>query len=62
MRYLIVCDSKNNYCGCSVWIRGSYDYDINALELNDNDAEWEQACIHIQNGEYIIKDEVLIED
>lgn len=62
MKYLVVCDSKDNYCGCSIWIKGDYDYSTNALELNENDPNWNEACIHIQNGDYIIKDEEAIED
>jgi hypothetical protein len=44
-------------CGCSFWVRGSYESDTNATELNDNDRHWDDACEHIkETGDYDITD------
>lgn len=56
LRFLLVCDSKKEFCGCQVWIRGSEDHTVNAIELDDDDSNWNEACIHIQCGDYYIKD------
>lgn len=56
MKYLLMCDSKDHFCGCSIWVRGWYDQDTNATELDDNDSAWMEACQHIQAGDYYIKD------
>ena len=56
MKFLLVCDSKNAFCGSAVWIRGHTEYDTNATVLDDNDSRWETACVHIRSGDYYIKD------
>jgi hypothetical protein len=52
VRYEVKC----TYPGCSsvVWIRGSDDRETNAIELNENDDNWAEACEHIQAGNYEI--------
>jgi hypothetical protein len=56
MRYVLKC----RVCGSTWSVRGSYDPSVNALELNDDDNGWLDACEH--NGEYDIIDEELIDD
>jgi hypothetical protein len=46
MRYAITC----KVCGDTVCIGGSYDPSVNALELNDNDRHWDEACEHVKAG------------
>ena len=41
-------------CDCVVWIWGSYDPETNAVELDDSDPRWGEACEHIHVGEYEI--------
>jgi len=59
MKYRVKC----KVCDCSIWIRGDYDPSVNALELDDYDRNWDEACEHIQAGDYEIDDEdVLAEE
>lgn len=52
MKFKLVC----NICNLSIWIRGDYDYETNATELDDNDSAWEDGCKHITNGDFEITD------
>lgn len=51
MNFLLVCDSKDHFCGGEIWIRGHDEPDTNAVVLDDND-----SCAHIQAGDYYIKE------
>ena len=44
MKYKVRCP----VCREEIWVRGSYDPDTNALELDDNDRNWNDACEHIR--------------
>ena len=55
MNFLLICDSKDHFCGGEIWIRGHEEPDTNAVVLDDNDSRWELACAHIQSGDYYIK-------
>lgn len=46
MRYSVTC----KICRDTVSIRGSEDYSVNTVELNDNDSNWDEACEHIKAG------------
>lgn len=46
MRYSVTC----KVCGETIHVGGSYDPSVNALELNDNDRAWDEACQHIKDG------------
>lgn len=56
MNFHLICDSKDQFCGGEIWIRGHDELDVNAVVLDDNDSRWELACAHIQAGDYYIKE------
>lgn len=60
MRFEVKCTDKA--CGLVVWIRGSYDPETNAVELDDEDDRWAEACAHIAVGDYEIGDSEAEED
>lgn len=53
MRYTLKCLT----CGEHVTIRGTAEYDVNAVSLDENDSNWSDACEHIAaGGDYDIID------
>lgn len=50
MKYEVIC----TVCGDRYWIRGSYDPETNATELDDNDDTWTEVCEHVAAGDYEI--------
>ena len=59
MRYQVIC----KVCGETILVRGDYDPSVNALELDDNDRAWDDACEHIKaGGDYEIGEEEPIDD
>jgi len=53
IRYAVKCKA----CGDVIWIGGSYEPDTNALELDENDRYWDEACEHIKaGGDYELSD------
>ena len=53
MRFKLVCEKCDNV----IWVRGSIDYELNAVELSFTDSSWDEACSHINAGDYTITDE-----
>ena len=51
-------------CGVTVWVRGVYEPDTNALELDWDDPRWaEECCEHLKNGgDFTIVGETDIEE
>lgn len=37
-------------CHSSIWVRGDFEWDTNALSLSERDWHWEEACQHIKDG------------
>ena len=46
MRYSVTCKT----CGESISVGGSPEPDVNAVSLDDNAREWDEACEHIKAG------------
>lgn len=46
MRYEVKC----SVCGHVIWVGGWFEADVNALELNDSDPAWDEACEHLKHG------------
>lgn len=47
---------KCNVCDCEIWVLGEDEPEVNAVSLSDHDTAWDDACIHIENGDYEITD------
>jgi hypothetical protein len=41
MRYCLKC----NTCGSTWWVRGTPEYDINAVTLDEDDPDWSDSCL-----------------
>ena len=46
MNYPVTCPN----CCFTIWIRGEAEDETNALELHEEDPNWEDACEHIKAG------------
>ena len=59
MAFNIIC----KICKESFWIGGRYDPSTNATELDENDSNWEDVCIHLsEGGDYEIVDQECVYD
>lgn len=49
MKYYLTC----RVCAASWSVRGSYEWDTNAVDLKMDDPGWDEACDH---ADYVIED------